>query len=40
MLSAAVFDQEGNEKDTLALKEELFGQTPHLPSIHQYVKAY
>ncbi len=40
MLSAVVFDQEGNEKDTLALKEELFGQTPHLPSIHQYVKAY
>lgn len=40
MRSAVIFDQEGNEKDTLALKEELFGQTPHLPSIHQYVKAY
>jgi large subunit ribosomal protein L4 len=40
MRSAVVFDQQGNEKDTLALKEELFGQTPHLPSIHQYVKAY
>jgi large subunit ribosomal protein L4 len=40
MRSAVIFDQEGNQKDTLALKEELFGQTPHLPSIHQYVKAY
>ena len=40
MRNAVIFDQEGNEKDTLALKEELFGQTPHLASIHQYVKAY
>jgi large subunit ribosomal protein L4 len=40
MRSAVIFDKEGNQKDTLALKEELFGQTPHLPSIHQYVKAY
>jgi len=40
MRSAVIFDQEGNQKDTLALKEELYGQTPHLPSVHQYVKAY
>ena len=40
MLSAVVFDKEGNQKDTLPLKEELFGQKPNLSVIHQYVKAY
>ncbi len=40
MLSAVVFDKEGNQKDTLPLNQELFGQRPHLPAIHQYVKAY
>lgn len=40
MQSAVVFDKEGNQKDTLPLKEELFGQKPNLSVIHQYVKAY
>lgn len=40
MLNAVVFDKEGNQKDTLPLKEELFGQKPNLSVIHQYVKAY
>lgn len=40
MLSANVFDKEGNQKDTLPLREELFGQKPNLSVIHQYVKAY
>jgi large subunit ribosomal protein L4 len=40
MLSAVVFDIEGNQKDKLPLNQGLFGQRPHLPVIHQYVKAY
>jgi large subunit ribosomal protein L4 len=40
MRSAAVFDQEGNQVNQLALKEEIFCQKPNLSLIHQYVKAY
>ena len=40
MLSAMVFDKEGNQTETLPLKEELFGQKPNRSVIHQYVKAY
>ena len=40
MHSAGVFDNEGNKIDTVALKEEIFGQKANLAVVHQYVKAY
>lgn len=40
MLSAEVFDKEGNQADKVTLKEELFCQKPNLSVMHQYVKAY
>lgn len=40
MHSAAVFDKEGNKIDTVALKEEIFGQKANSAVVHQYVKVY
>lgn len=40
MLSAVIYDKEGNQKETLQLDEQLFGQKINPWVIHQYVKAY
>jgi large subunit ribosomal protein L4 len=40
MLSAVVYDKEGNQKETFELDERIFGQQPNLSVIHQYLKAY
>lgn len=40
MLSAALYDKEGKQKQTFQLDERLFGQKPNLSVLHQYVKAY
>jgi large subunit ribosomal protein L4 len=40
MLSAALYDKEGKQKETCQLDERLFGQKINLPVLHQYIKAY
>jgi large subunit ribosomal protein L4 len=40
MLSAALYDKEGKQKQARQLDERLFGQKINLSVLHQYVKAY
>jgi large subunit ribosomal protein L4 len=40
MLDAVFYDKDGNEKEKVELNPKLFGQSPDLAVIHQYIKAY
>ncbi len=40
MLSAVLYDKDGNKKEDFQLDQKLFGQKANLPVMHQYVKAY
>jgi large subunit ribosomal protein L4 len=40
MLSAVLYDKDGNRKEDLELDRRLFGQKTNLSVMHQYVKAY
>jgi large subunit ribosomal protein L4 len=40
MLSAVLYDKEGNRKEDFELDHRLFGHKANLPVMHQYVKAY